>query len=279
MSRAEPIDKTTPEYIRRQNEMWAFINIEVAPFQLIKESNLKKEKKQELIDSYKVFLVSDELDEKPYCQSYIGEECVLHMDESPFDRWNLLNLRRIKIWMRKNLSMLNLDLFDPNNLLTNENGLYELAYRYKVELDESGESYTSFSMQVYFKNHSKEFLKKMESVSDFYNVIVGRGEWHKMEVETFGRKADDYQFFANSHLQEYISKYESNQEKDFYPEGLNFRQKKFSYIVAEFEKLIKIAVKLKVNIPTNMYYDYCAANSSLLAVEMAIKEIKKRETL
>ena len=133
----------------------------------------------------------------------------------------------------------------------------------------------AFSNQDEFMNHSKEFLKKMESVSDFYNVIVARGNWHKMEVE-IGRKADDYQFFANGHLEEYISKYERNEEKDFYPEGLNFRKKKFSYIVAEFEKLIKIAAKLKVNIPTQMYYDYCAANSSLLGVEMAIKEIKKR---
>ena len=125
-----------------------------------------------------------------------------------------------------------------------------------------------------FKNHSKEFLKKMESVSDFYNIIIARGNWHKMEVER-GIKAEDYRHFANGHLEEYILKYDSNIEKDFYPTGLNFRKEKFFFITNEFEKLFGIAAKLKVNIPTPMYYDYCAARSSLLGVELAIEEIKK----
>ena len=129
--------------------------------------------------------------------------------------------------------------------------------------------------QEEFKKYSKAFLVKMNSVSDFYNIIIARGNMHKQISESMNIKADYYNYFAESHKEEYLLKYNSGEEKNFYPEGLNLRKEKFSFIVFEFEALIKTAVRLKVNFPTNMYYDYCAANSSLLGVKLAIEEIEK----
>ena len=60
-----------------------------------------------------------------------------------------------------------------------------------------------------FKEHVAQFLSSMRSVEDFYNVVITRSNWHKMEAE-MGRKADDYDYFAQGHLSEYLSKYESN---------------------------------------------------------------------
>ena len=125
-----------------------------------------------------------------------------------------------------------------------------------------------------FKEHVAQFLSSMRSVEDFYNVVITRSNWHKMEAE-MGRKADDYDYFAQGHLSEYLSKYESNEEKDFYPDGLLWRQEKFSFIVDAFVQLIIKAQELGVNIPVPMFYDYCAAVSSLKGVQMAIEQIKE----
>jgi len=127
-----------------------------------------------------------------------------------------------------------------------------------------------------FENHSKEFLKKMKSVSDFYNIVISRSEGHKKAID-MGVKADDYEWHANGYLKEYINKYKDNVDQNFYPEGLKLLEEKFNYIYTEFVELIKIAVSLNVNIPPPMYYDYCSSVSSLKAVELAIKEIQKLE--
>lgn len=129
-------------------------------------------------------------------------------------------------------------------------------------------------MEQEFEKYVKSFLIKMDSVSDFYNIIIMRGNMHKLMSESHKVNANDYHYFADFHRQEYMLKYNSGNEKSFYPEGLNWRKEKFSFIIDEFEELIKIAIKLKVNFPTNMYYDYCAANSSLLGVKLAIEEIQ-----
>ena len=127
-----------------------------------------------------------------------------------------------------------------------------------------------------FELESKEFLKKMDSVSDYYKIIISRSEGHKMAVK-MGVKENDFQWHAKSHVEEYIHKYKANLEEDFYPDGLQLREKNFSYIYTEFIKLFKVANELNVNIPTPMYYDYCSSAASLLGVQLAIKEIKKLE--
>jgi len=129
--------------------------------------------------------------------------------------------------------------------------------------------------QARFEEHTAKFLANMSSVEDFYNVVLARSKWHKMEA-SMGRKADDYDFFARQHTGEYLIKYKSNEEPDFYPDGLVLRLKKFKYIVSQFENLTKEAQKLGVNIPEPIFYDYCAARSSLKGVELAIELIEKR---
>lgn len=127
-----------------------------------------------------------------------------------------------------------------------------------------------------FKEHIAIFLTNMKKVEDFYNVVIARSKWHQMEV-SMGRKADDYDYFAKQHAEEYLNKYESNEEPDFYPDGLALRLKKFKYIVSQFEILIRLARKLGGNFPEPMFYDYCAARSSLKGVELAIELIEKEK--
>ena len=69
--------------------------------------------------------------------------------------------------------------------------------------------------QARFEEHTAKFLANMSSVEDFYNVVLARSKWHKMEA-SMGRKADDYDFFARQHTGEYLIKYKSNEEPDFY---------------------------------------------------------------
>ena len=148
-----------------------------------------------------------------------------------------------------------------------------MTYRDQSQIDPIFLS--DWEKQARFKEHSAKFLANMSSVEDVYNIVIARSKWHQTEA-SMGRKADDYDYFARLHVAEYLNKYESNEEPDFYPDGLVMRLKKYKYIVMQFENLIKEAQKLGVNIPEPMFYDYCAAISSLKGVELTIELLEKR---
>ena len=125
-----------------------------------------------------------------------------------------------------------------------------------------------------FENHSKEFLKKMKLVTDYYNIIISRSENLKLSIND-GIKPDNYEYHSKIYLKEYIKNHMDNIDSAYDNEYLNSLEEKFNYIYNEFVELFKIAVSLNVNIPTPMYYDYCSTISSLKAVILAKKEIKK----
>jgi hypothetical protein len=116
------------------------------------------------------------------------------------------------------------------------------------------------------------FLNKMKDIPDWYEIIQKRGNGHAMLDKTMNIKVDDYEYWANAHLEEYMLKYNNG---DLDVEGINLRIEKFGFIVAELEKVIKKAAELNLNITHEMHNDYCAARASLLGAEYALKEMTR----
>ena len=120
-----------------------------------------------------------------------------------------------------------------------------------------------------FKTSIEGFIEKMKEIPDWYQIIQARGNGHTMMVNA-GIKVDDYEYWANAHKEEYITKYNNG---DLDVEGIQLRIEKFGFIVSEFEKVIKKAAELKFNITTEMHNDYCAARASLLGAKYALNEM------
>ena len=121
-----------------------------------------------------------------------------------------------------------------------------------------------------FKDSVGVFIKKMEEISVWHQIIQKRGDGHAMYAKTMGIKVDDYEYWANAHKKEYILKYN---EGNLDVEGVKLRIEKFGYIVSELEKVIKKAAELKLNITTEMHNDYCAARASVLGAEYAFNDL------
>ena len=120
-----------------------------------------------------------------------------------------------------------------------------------------------------FKNSIKVFIEKMKEIPDWYQIIQARGNGHAMMVNA-GIKVDDYEYWANAHKEEYITKYNNG---DLDVEGIQLRIEKFGFIATELEKVIKKASELNLNITTEMANDYHAARASVLGAEKALKEM------
>ena len=112
----------------------------------------------------------------------------------------------------------------------------------------------------------------MKKIPDWYEIVQKRGNGHAMFAKSMNIKVDDYEYWANAHLEEYMLKYNDG---DLDVEGVNLRIEKFGFIVAELEKVIKKAAELNFNITHEMHNDYCAARASLLGAEYALKEMTK----
>ena len=123
-----------------------------------------------------------------------------------------------------------------------------------------------------FKHQINQFINEMKKIPDWYEIVQKRGNGHAMFAKSMNIKVDDYEYWANAHLEEYMLKYNDG---DLDVEGINLRIEKFGFIVSELEKVIKKAAELNFNITHEMHNDYCAARASLLGAEYALKEMTK----
>ena len=123
-----------------------------------------------------------------------------------------------------------------------------------------------------YKKEIALFLNEMKKIPDWYQIIQSRGNGHAMLQKSMGIKVNDYEYWANAHLEEYMMKFN---EGDLDVDGIRERIEKFGFIVKELEKVIKKASELKFNITHEMHNDYCAARASLLGAEYALKEISE----
>ena len=65
-----------------------------------------------------------------------------------------------------------------------------------------------------YKKAVTEFGKKMEAIPDWYNVVQKRGQSHKMFADSNFAKVDDFNFWANSHMEEYMARIEQGLDKE-----------------------------------------------------------------
>ncbi len=120
-----------------------------------------------------------------------------------------------------------------------------------------------------FKNSIKVFIKSMKEIPDWYRIIQARGNGHAMMVSA-GIKIDDYEYWANTHKDEYLMKFN---EGNLDVEGVKLRIEKFRFILNEIEKVIKKASELNLKITTETANDYHATRASVLGAEKALKEM------
>lgn len=161
------------------------------------------------------------------------------------------------------------------------NGVFNgVKYEYGVKVASASGSKNSKdkkSTLLEYKKAIEQMLKNLHPYEQWMNIIKMRADGQAQMVKQGIAKMDDYNYWANGHLEEYMLKYENNEETSFYPDGVELRIKVFSEIIQELEKVIKKAAELKLNITTEMHNDYCAARGSLLGIQMAKIEIEKRK--
>ena len=129
---------------------------------------------------------------------------------------------------------------------------------------------------IEYKNTVDQMLKNLQSYGEWMNIIKMRSDGQAQMVEQGIAKMDDYNYWAKGHLEEYMLKYNNNEETNFYPDGIELRIKVFTEIIQEFEKVIKKATELKFNLTPGMYNDYCATVASLLGAKMSKEEIENK---
>ena len=133
-----------------------------------------------------------------------------------------------------------------------------------------------------FKNVVDQFLKKMldPKIKPWFEIIQTRSDLQARMCDTFNVKMEDYSYWAKDHLDEYTQRMSSNL-KDEDPmkideKALKFRIDVFSEIIMEFDIVIKKAIELNLNITNEMANDYHTARASLIAVELALKNLNNK---
>jgi Na+/phosphate symporter len=132
-----------------------------------------------------------------------------------------------------------------------------------------------------FKESINTFFQKMHTpaMKPWYEIIQKRSEGHATIAESLGVKVDDYNYWANSHLEEYLLRIkENNHLKNDDPMRLDIDDIKrrisvFNDIIEALVIVIKKAIELKLNITHEMANDYHAAVASKMAAELALKHI------
>ena len=128
-----------------------------------------------------------------------------------------------------------------------------------------------------FEESINAFLEKMNnpSIKSWYEIVQKRGEGQALMADASSTvKEDDYNYWAEGHLEEYLLRINSKDEDmRLDKEAFLLRIKVFSEIIDGLEVVIKKATDLELNITKEMASDYHAAVASKLGAEMALKEI------
>ena len=166
---------------------------------------------------------------------------------------------------------------------------------------------------IEYKNALELMLKTLQPVQSRMDIIKMRAKnqiYMLKEAKLLGDQAqigkmDDYKYWGAVYLKEYVlasQKYKKTDvsgkselvEFDWRGSSLTLGdfnlevmkdENMFKGIIIEYEKFIKKAIDLKLNVTKDFHNDYCVANASLLAVEMfreknekEVKESKKEIT-
>ena len=128
-----------------------------------------------------------------------------------------------------------------------------------------------------FEHSINSFLEKMKNpyIKSWYEIVQKRGEGQALIADaSLAVKEDDYNYWAEGHLEEYLLRINSEDEGMRLDEqAFLLRIKVFSEIIDRLEVVIKKASDLELNVTKEMASDYHAAVASKLGAEMALKEI------
>tara|TARA_B110000977_G_scaffold140095_1_gene177843 strand:+ start:394 stop:984 length:591 start_codon:yes stop_codon:yes gene_type:complete len=128
-----------------------------------------------------------------------------------------------------------------------------------------------------FEESINAFLEKMNnpSIGYWYGIVQQRGEGQALMADASSAvKEDDYNYWAEGHLEEYLLRINSEDEDmRLDKEAFLLRIKVFSEIIDGLEEVIRKAEELELNITKEMASDYHAAVASKLGAEMGLNEI------
>ena len=125
------------------------------------------------------------------------------------------------------------------------------------------------SKQKKYKKALEEFLQKMMSVKDYFEIIQARGKGHAQMAEMLGVKVSDTDYWAKEHFEEYKSRL--SESNDPLAE-IELRLKNYSFIKKEMEVFINYAKELEMNLTQGFVDDYYAVAATLKSLYLVKKE-------
>ena len=121
------------------------------------------------------------------------------------------------------------------------------------------------SKQKKYKKALEEFLQKMMSVQDYFEIIQARGKGHAQMAEMLGVKVSDTDYWAKEHFEEYKSRL--SESNDPLAE-IELRLKNYSFIKKEMEGFINYAKELEMNLTQGFVDDYYATVATCKSLKM-----------
>ena len=125
------------------------------------------------------------------------------------------------------------------------------------------------SKQKKYKKALEEFLQKMISVKDYFEIIQARGKGQSQMAEMLGVKVSDTDYWAKEHFEEYKSRL--SESNDPLAE-IELRLKNYSFIKKEMEGFINYAKELEMNLTQGFVDDYYAVAATLKSLDLVKKE-------
>ena len=121
------------------------------------------------------------------------------------------------------------------------------------------------SKQKKYKKALEEFLQKMMSVKDYFEIIQARGKGQSQMSEILDVKVSDTDYWAKEHFEEYKSRFsESNDPLA----DIELRLKNYSFIKKEMEVFINYAKELEMNLTQGFVDDYYATVATCKSLKM-----------
>jgi hypothetical protein len=129
------------------------------------------------------------------------------------------------------------------------------------------------SKQKKYKKALEEFLQKMMTVQDYFEIIQARGKGHAQMGEMLGVKASDTDYWAEDHFKEYKSRL--SESNDPLAE-IELRLKNYSFIKKEMEGFINYAKELEMNLTQGFVDDYYATVATCKSLKMCETYFEKQ---
>ena len=127
------------------------------------------------------------------------------------------------------------------------------------------------SKQKKYKKALEEFLQKMMSVKDYFEIIQARGKGQSQMAEMLGVKVSDTDYWAKEHYEEYKSRFSQSNDP---LSDIELRFKNYSFIKKEMEGFINYAKELEMNLTQGFVDDYYATVATCKSLDKCKEHFK-----